>query len=142
MIEIDPGIIDGKILFERVKATAKTQNISKDFYNSNDNYLTDISINKLHEVMTGFYKNLHMMNATWAIEDKPLASTRPLIGGTIVFCKRVVRKLLRWLFIPFYQQQSEFNGAVTKTLSDMIKIQEILIREYEERLMKGDTDEG
>ena len=53
-----------------------------------------------------------------------------------------MRKLLRWLFIPFYQQQSEFNGAVTKTLSDMIKIQEILIREYEERLMKGDTDEG
>ena len=141
MIEIDPGIIDGVVLFEQVKATAKAQNISKDFYNTDDNYFAEVSIKQLHELMLGFYKNLHMMNATWEIVEKPLASTRPVIGKMIVFLKRIVRKSLRWLFMSFKQQQTEFNGAVTKTLSDMVKIQEMLIREYEERLMRGGMDE-
>ena len=69
--------------------------------------------------------------------EKPLRSNHRVIGGLIVFCKKVVRKLTRWLFQPYYQQQTDFNSAVTKTVSDMIKVQEMLIT-----LSERDSKEG
>lgn len=141
MIEIDSGIVDAEVLFDRVRATAKTKNISKEFYNTEDLYLTEVSLNKMHESMVNVYQNLQMMNATWAYEEKPLASVHPVVGKGIVFFKRAFRKLTRWLIQPIYQQQTEFNGAATRTLSDMIRVQEMLIQAYEESLKKEDADE-
>lgn len=44
---------------------------------------------------------------------RPLASARPVIGPVIVFCKRVVRRLLGWYLGPVADQQTGFNTAST-----------------------------
>lgn len=141
MIEIDSKIVDAQVLFDRVKATAKTKNIKKEFYNTENDYMSEVSLNKMHETMVNMYQNLQMMNATAVYEEKLLASVHPVVGRFIVFFKRAFRKMTRWLIQPIYLQQAEFNGAVTRTLSDMIHIQEMLIQVYEEQMKKGDSDE-
>ncbi len=139
MIEIDSRIVDADILLERVKASAKMKNISKEFYGDESASVTEVSLSKMHETMVSMYQNLQMMNATWVYEEKTLASVHPVVGRFIVFFKRLFRRGTRWLIRPMYLQQAEFNGAATRTISDMIKLQEMLMKAYEEK--KGDSDE-
>ena len=141
MIEIDSKIIDADVLYERIKTTAKMKQISQEFYGEKvEETFNEIDLDKVRKEMVEVYQNLQMMNATWVIGERPLKSTRPVIGGLIVFCKRVYRKLTRWLFQTYYQQQTEFNGAATRTISDMIRVQELLIQLYENEKKKEDNN--
>lgn len=139
MIEIDSKIIDGEALFERVKLSAKMKNIPEEFYikDEQDSQVEAVTANRIREEMLIVYQNLQMMNATWIIGEKPIVSNRPVIGPVIVFCKKAFRKLTRWLFRTYYEQQTDFNGAATRTISDMIRVQELLIKAYEESERKG-----
>jgi hypothetical protein len=47
---------------------------------------------------------------------RPLRSDRPVVGGTIVFGKRVVRRLLAWYVAPIAQDQTRFNLAILREL--------------------------
>jgi hypothetical protein len=47
---------------------------------------------------------------------RPLQSTRPVVGGAIVFGKRVVRRLLAWYVAPIAQDQTRFNVAILREL--------------------------
>jgi len=47
---------------------------------------------------------------------RPLRSTRPVVGGAIVFGKRVVRRLLAWYVAPIAQDQTRFNLAILREL--------------------------
>ncbi|MGP8161160.1 MAG: hypothetical protein ACLQGJ_08055 [Candidatus Dormibacteria bacterium] len=47
---------------------------------------------------------------------RPLRSTRPVVGGVIVFGKRVVRRLLAWYVAPIAQDQTRFNLAILREL--------------------------
>lgn len=134
MIEIDSKIIDAGILYERVKTSVKMKDIPREFYGDAHKSDTDdtVSAKRIHEEMIALYQNLQMMNATCIIGEKPLASNRPVIGKIIVLSKKVFRKLTRWLFRTYYEQQTNFNEATTKTVSEMIRLQEMLIRLCEE----------
>ncbi len=44
-------------------------------------------------------------------------SCRKVIGRAIVFCKRVLRKLLKWYVEPICFQQTEFNNAATTAIN-------------------------
>lgn len=48
-------------------------------------------------------------------------SCRKMIGGLIVFCKRAIRKLLKWYIEPICFQQTDFNKAVTSTFRHMVQ---------------------
>lgn len=48
-----------------------------------------------------------------------LYSYRKVIGGLIVFCKRVVRKCLKWYLEPVCFQQTEFNNAATEATQQL-----------------------
>jgi hypothetical protein len=48
--------------------------------------------------------------------SRPLRSTRPVLGGAIVFGKRAVRRLLAWYVAPIAQDQTRFNVAVLREL--------------------------
>lgn len=141
MIEIDSSIINADILYERVKTSAKMKDIPREFYGDVHNSATDdtVSVKRIREEMIGLYQNLQMMNATCIIGEKTLASNRPIIGKIIVLCKKVFRKLTRWLFRTYYEQQTNFNEATTKTVSEMIRLQEMLIRLYEESERKEEN---
>lgn len=45
-----------------------------------------------------------------------LYSCRKWIGNLIVFCKKVIRKLLKWYIEPICFQQTAFNNAVTPSI--------------------------
>lgn len=137
MFEINPKIADADSLFQRVVNTAKSRQIADEFYDGElkSSYISNYC--EIRDIMQNVYDNLQVMNTTWPICEKPLRSNHRVIGGAIVFCKRVVRKLTRWLYQPYFQQQTDFNSAVTKTVSDMIKVQEMLIT-FSER----DSKEG
>lgn len=127
MIEINSKIIDANVLFQRVENTAKSRKIAEEFYVWEDGDSGRVDYYAVRDMMQRVYENLQVMNTTWPLCEKPLRSNHRIIGGAIVFCKRIVRKLTRWLFQPLYLQQTEFNSAVTKTVSDMLKVQEMLI---------------
>lgn len=127
MIEINSKIIDAGVLFQRVENTAKSRGIAEEFYVWETEDLNRCDYHVVRDMMQRVYENLQVMNTTWPLCEKPLRSNHRVVGGAIVFCKRIVRKLTRWLFQPLYLQQTEFNSAVTKTVSEMLKVQEMLI---------------
>jgi hypothetical protein len=47
---------------------------------------------------------------------RPLRSTRPVVGGATVLCKRVVRRLLSWYIAPIARDQTRFNLAILREL--------------------------
>ena len=128
MFEVSSDIIDKNVLLERVEAVAKAHNIAKEFYNSENTNTTKVSLEKVQDMMIDIHQNFQMMEATWIIKENTLASIHPVIGKLIVFSKKAIRKLTRWLIAPLYQQQTNFNGAVTRTISNMINLQEMLIQ--------------
>lgn len=136
-IEINSRITDAGGLLQRVENTAKSRQIAEEFYIRERNDPDPCNYYEVRDLMQKVYENLQVMNVTWPICEKPLRSNHRVIGGLIVFCKRIVRKLLRWLYQPYYQQQTEFNSAVTKTVSDMIKVQEMLITLSEKSNKEG-----
>lgn len=137
MLEINSRIVDADSLFQRVVNTAKSRQIADEFYGGELKSPYKNNYCEMRDMMQSVYDNLQVMNTTWPICEKPLRSNHRVIGGAIVFCKKIVRKLTRWLYQPYFQQQTDFNSAVTKTVSDMIKVQEMLIT-----LSERDSKEG
>lgn len=56
---------------------------------------------------------------------RPIYSRRGLAGGVIIFCKRVIRKLLKWYIEPICFQQTEFNNAVTPAIGRLCELQQL-----------------
>ena len=48
-----------------------------------------------------------------------LRSDRPVVGGAIVFGKRVIRRLLAWYVAPIALDQTRFNLAILRELRDL-----------------------
>lgn len=58
------------------------------------------------------------VNERWQIHYyRPIYSCRRFVGRAIVFGKRVVRKLLKFLIEPLVEEQNQFNSAVTQNLN-------------------------
>ena len=135
MIEIDSSIINPTALLDRVKASVRMKNIPGDFFSegSAEGVASGACFaEKIRGEMQLVYYNLQTMNETWEIRELPIVSDRPVIGKLIVFGKKVFRKLTRWLFRSYYDQQIWFNGAVTRTVSDLIRVQEMLLNDVEQ----------
>lgn len=51
----------------------------------------------------------------------PIFSERPILGKSIIFCKRALRKVLKiffgWYIFPFYERLSHFHGKVVNAIS-------------------------
>ena len=135
MIEIDSRIISPDALLDRVKVSVRMKNIPQDFFGNDTATVCDSDafvLDRIRSEMDSVYHNLQTMNVTWEIHEIPIISNRPVIGKLVVFGKRAFRKLTRWLFRTYYEQQTYFNGAATRTISDMIRIQELLISNIEQ----------
>lgn len=57
-------------------------------------------------------------------------SHRKWLGSFIIFAKRLVRKLLKWLFEPLLEQQSNWNRSAYQTHVYQLRI----LQELEERM--------
>ncbi len=70
----------------------------------------------------------------------PSGSARPVIGPTVRFAKRCVRRGLRWYIAPIIAEQSRFNHSVLDLVERLRVQQEHLVTEVEglrEELAQG-----
>ena len=49
---------------------------------------------------------------------QPLKSDRKIVGRLIVFFKRIVRKILKYLFLPIVEKQNAINAQMAEALMD------------------------
>lgn len=65
-------------------------------------------------------KGLNALDRDWRISYyQTLASSRPIVGPVIVFLKRIIRKGLKWLLMPLFDQISEFNKSVATSVQQI-----------------------
>lgn len=131
MFEIDNNIISAEELTEKVRHKVFEKKIpqerSKTVLNSEK-----IDFYELHREIDLLMENIMDLNSLWLISEVPLRSNRRIIGKGIVFVKKCIRKCLRWLLRPYFDQITNFNGAATRAISDLVKSQEKLITTIEE----------
>ena len=127
MIEIDPGIIDSEELLRRVKTSVIRKKIPEKFFGFEAEERLDYS----DQILADIAANLQKLKESYAIVERPIASNRPVIGGLIVLIKKVYRKMTRWIFASYYQQQTQINETIMQTLSGMIELQELMINTYQ-----------
>ena len=53
----------------------------------------------------------------------PLRSDRKVIGGIITFFKRVVRRILKYLFLPVVDKQNKINAQIAAAVYELIRNQ-------------------
>lgn len=83
--------------------------------------------------LTFLHENLQYLNQNWQIEDPPVQSHVPVMGGIITIFKRLIRKTVYWLIKPYWNQQISFNNYLTAAVGDIYRIQSGLIRMIEEQ---------
>lgn len=134
MFEVDPAVVNPDDLYSRVVSSAKMRQIPKEFYSEmNDGKESgELSMTSIRAEMVKVYQNLQTMNATWEIREVPVHTSKRFVGPIIILVKKIMRKATRWIFRGYYEQQTAFNAAATRTLSDMIRVQEMLI-EYSDK---------
>ena len=65
-------------------------------------------------------KEIYNNNILWDIPTNDIiTSHRRFVGKSIVFLKRIIRKLLRWLVTNPFLQQREFNASVTRSVNEI-----------------------
>lgn len=127
MIEIDPGIMDSEELMRRVKTSVIRKKIPEKFFG----FETEGGLDYSEQILADIAVNLQKLKESYAIVERPIASNRPVIGGLIVLIKKVYRKMTRWIFASYYQQQTQINETIMQTLSGMIELQEYMITTYQ-----------
>lgn len=66
--------------------------------------------------------NVRQLHAGWYPGEVSISSHRKLVGPALVFGKKAVRKLLKWYVDGRWTRQSDFNGAVTRTATDLARL--------------------
>lgn len=127
MIEIDSGIMDSEELMRRVKTSVIRKKIPEKFFG----FETEKRLDYSRQILTDIATNLQKLMESYAIVERPIVSNRPVIGGLIVFIKKIYRKMTRWIFASYYQQQTQINETIMNTLSGMIELQEYMITTYQ-----------
>ena len=85
------------------------------------------------------YNNLEQritqVNSLWSIVCyRPIYSSRRYVGKVIVLCKRVIRKLTKFLLEPIVGQQTQFNAA-TANAFNAVRNNDIALSAYIEKLL-------
>lgn len=123
MIEIDPGIINPEELMRRVKTSALKKKIPESFFGSEPENGYDYTEMVLKDIAA----NLQKLKQSYAIVERPIVSNRPVIGKLIVILKKCYRRMTRWIFSSYYQQQTQINETIMQTLEGMIELQELML---------------
>lgn len=132
MIEIDKSIISTNELMEKLQLTINKYSIpqtvlktEEDTAEVSSKLLLNYSI--INESLAQLSANIKQLNETWYIQDQYITSNKKVIGGFIVLVKRFIRKCTYWLIKPYVNQQIAFNGAATRAICDMKKIQDQIL---------------
>ncbi len=131
MIEIDPGIISAGELLNKIELSAAEKQIPKKFYNGELGRNMDKARRKyMDKLLVSIKERLADLNKSYSIVEQPIRSDRPVVGKLIVAAKKVYRKLTRWIFASYYNQQTAINAKMTSTLNEISELQELIMVTY------------
>ena len=133
IVDIDPCVVQPKELDNTInrKLMAKGIHLHEQDQEWSANGI--LSARQLRNQLNKIYRNYREMSLTWEIHEQPFVSHRPFVGKLIVFCKRAIRKLTRWLIYPYIAQIMNFHSATIGVIEKMIELQEQLVRMEEAR---------
>ena len=76
---------------------------------------------------------LHELESTEFLEEPPAMSAKPLLGGVIVWSRKLFRHLfLKWYTVPLLRQQNSFNRNATLSFRDIVQRNQKLQRELDD----------
>lgn len=132
MIRLDNSIIDSVVLLKRLRQNILMKDICEESNNevksiNNDFSLSNSEIIQLQQELGAMYNNIVNLNNTWEIKDTKIECYSYHFKRVKLLLKKIIRKMVYWLIKPYWEQQSSFNGAVTRCLSDSLKAQKIIL---------------
>lgn len=138
MIEIDPGIIDSAELMNRVMKSVIEKNIDPNLYpNLYGDTLSEKPVDPrtlyIDNAINDLQNTMNWLHQNYAIVERPIVCHIPVIGKLVVVIKKIYRRLTRWIFASYYQQQTDMNGAIVETMSQMLELQKMIRQECEEK---------
>ncbi|MCZ8512554.1 class I SAM-dependent methyltransferase [Paenibacillus filicis] len=84
---------------------------------------------------TQLEREISQNNLTWNIPvSEPITSHRKFIGPSLVFIKKVIRKILYWLVTKPFLQQREFNASITRSLNELYRDNKSFNNHYNNQL--------
>lgn len=123
-----------KLVESEVRNDIEARNLIDDLpYYSEYNTAYDCAIGNAKRVSVAGYDNRQINENIESMQInadnrayRNIYSCRKIIGGLIVFAKRVVRKLLKWYLEPVCDQQSDFNLATVNAVRCFSEISTVL----------------
>lgn len=128
MFYIDETIISQNEMIHKLEKSVSEKEIDSSFFPTGKGKSAVIDIKQ------SIYRIELMMDrlkALYTLYEAPITSHRKVLGKYIVFFKKVFRKLTRWLFRPFVDQQNNVNQLVFNLLNETINVEKKLISEIE-----------
>ena len=131
MFEIDNSVVDSKELLKKVRQNVlKISDQAVEEPISQEGFTAAVSLEKMRQIeenLDMMLENIQAMNRTWYHVDAPLTTRFTFIKPIMIFFKRAIRKSIYWFTQPYVQQQNDFNGAVTRAVSDSLRAQRELL---------------
>ena len=122
-LDINNEITDKKELIGQIRIKAEAHGIGNTAEGSD--YI--IGTMRLAEQLNLCKRQLAIIRSYAVIGEWKITSHRKKIGWLIVLCKKMIRKLLRWLLKPYFEQVNTFNNNVVMALDNIVKLQEKII---------------
>jgi 2-polyprenyl-3-methyl-5-hydroxy-6-metoxy-1,4-benzoquinol methylase len=105
----DYYLSDRKLSTQKVMEILLGKSEKKEVFNSS---------NFVNFDMNEFLKWKELNNEKYLVKiNYPIISHKKFIGKFVVFWKKIVRRLLRWLIYPIVTEQNEFNASVTASIN-------------------------
>lgn len=141
--DVDPAVADPEVLNQKIIRKVNTT-IEKVRPESKDN-LSDIpeqasivcgysreELKALRIQMEKIYEQLQKMNSTWDINNHVVLGNNRITK----VIKQMIWKTQKKMFKPFVSSVSSFNSAATVTISEMIRLQDMIIGDEERRTVQ------
>jgi 2-polyprenyl-3-methyl-5-hydroxy-6-metoxy-1,4-benzoquinol methylase len=94
-----------------------------------------------------FNKSCAQNNENWNVDPGFLPQSKSrLIGPLINICKKIIGKIIRLAFRPYYRKQNLFNASVTKSINEILKMSHtydaVLLNLKEKMELKDEENEA
>lgn len=127
-IEIDPKIIDPNVLQQMLSESVKDRGIPHRFLGDNaDELYSIVTIRQIKEAFLKSQRYLAELSNNWQIRESEITSHRKVVGPVIVFVKKAFRKLTRWLFSTYNDQESKYNYEVLQCMKELHSTQNMIL---------------
>jgi O-antigen chain-terminating methyltransferase len=104
-------------VMERIREAMRSKKMeAHDF--TNISIVNNRNVDVVNEKLSQLDIEIRNNNIKWnIITEFIIASRRKFFRSFIVFCKKLLRKSLRWYINPPFDQQRDFNGSITRSIN-------------------------